>query len=171
MKKIYIIPVLVLCIIAVVYVFGLGTKEIIIKEGARTTFGGDKISMLLDVVEKFYNFGTISMADGVVSHAFIIKNTGVAPAVIKNVFTSCMCTTAFLATNEEKVGPFGMAGHAQVPEINKAVDPGEEISVEVIFDPAAHGPSGTGKVRRVVYVEQVGINKPIELSFEANVTK
>lgn len=124
----------------------------------------------LVAVEKLYDFGTISMANGKVSHVFKIKNTGIAPAVIKKVFTSCMCTMATLITTDGKAGPFGMAGHTAVPEINKALVAGEEASVEAVFDPAAHGPSGTGKVRRVVYIEVEGSDKPIELSFEAEVT-
>ena len=126
---------------------------------------------MLVAEENSYDFGTISMADGKVSHIFTVKNISTAPAVIKKVFTSCMCTTVLLVTREGKVGPFGMAGHAQIPEINKTIAPGEEVSVEVTFDPAAHGPSGTGKIRRVVYVEQGGSDKPLELVFEANVTK
>ena len=82
-----------------------------------------------------------------------------------------MCTTATLITSDGKAGPFGMAGHALIPEINKTIAPGEEAYIEVTFDPAAHGPSGTGKIRRVVYVEQGGSDKPLELVFEANVIK
>lgn len=137
--------------------------------GANTQSAGGSGVLVAD--EKYYDLGTVSMAKGKVSQAFKIKNTGTAPAVIKKVFTSCMCTTATLSTADGKVGPFGMAGHTAVPEINKTLAAGEEASVEAVFDPAAHGPSGTGKVRRVVYLEVEGSDKPIELSFEANVVK
>lgn len=135
---------------------------------AQTIGGGVGV---LVAEKKSYDFGTISMAEGKVSRTFTVKNTSTTPVVIKKVFTSCMCTTATLITSDGKVGPFGMAGHAPIPEVNKTIAPGEEASVEVTFDPAAHGPSGTGKIRRVVYVEQGGSDKPLELVFEANVTK
>lgn len=125
----------------------------------------------LSVPEKSYDFGTISMAKGKVSHAFKIKNTGSSPVTIKKVFTSCMCTTATLKTALGTKGPFGMKGHAAVPEINTVIASGEEAEVEVVFDPAAHGPAGTGEIRRAVYVETEGSNKPLELSFEAVVVK
>ncbi|MDR2467189.1 MAG: DUF1573 domain-containing protein [Prevotellaceae bacterium] len=40
-----------------------------------------------------HEFGNIKEADGDVSHVFTFKNTGNAPLVIKNVETSCGCTS------------------------------------------------------------------------------
>lgn len=126
---------------------------------------------VLVATEKFYDLGTISMAAGKVTHTFVVKNTGVTPAVIERIFTSCMCTTASLITGEGKVGPFSMAGHAPIHDINKAIAPGEEAGIEVTVDPAAHGPSGTGKARKVVYVKLDGVAEPVEFLLEVNVTK
>lgn len=126
---------------------------------------------VLSTLEKSYDFGTISMSKGKVSHAFEIKNTGSSPVTIKKVFTSCMCTTATLKTGAGVKGPFGMKGHADVSEINIIIMPGEEGEIEIVFDPAAHGPAGTGEIRRVVYVETEGSSKPLEFSFEAVVAK
>lgn len=120
--------------------------------------------------EEFFDFGIISMAAGNVSHAFKIKNTGTEPIVISKVYTSCMCTTATLTTQEGAVGPFGMPGHAAIPSIKQSIAPNEEASVEIVYDPAAHGPAATGKVRRTVYLETDAQKEPFELSFEANVT-
>lgn len=120
--------------------------------------------------EGSYDFGTISMAKGKVSHVFKMKNTGSAPVIIKKIFTSCMCTTATLKTATENEGPFGMRGHADIPEIDVALSLNEEAEVEVVFDPAAHGPAGTGEIRRIVYIEVEGVKKPLELSFDAVVT-
>lgn len=81
-----------------------------------------------------------------------------------------MCTTATLTTTQGAVGPFGMPGHATIPTISQTITPNEEASVEAIFDPAAHGPQGVGKVRRTIYIEMDAQKEPLELIFEATVT-
>lgn len=124
----------------------------------------------LVAAEPFYDLGTISMAAGKVSRVFKIKNSGTNPVHIKKIYTSCMCTTATLITKEGKAGPFGMPGHATIPTISQAITPNEEANVEAVFDPAAHGPAGVGKVRRTIYIETDGQKEPLELTFEANVT-
>lgn len=118
----------------------------------------------------FFDFGNISMGAGKVSHAFKIVNTNRTAVVVSKIYTSCMCTVATLVTKAGRAGPFGMPGHAAVASITQSIAPGEEASVEVVFDPAAHGPSGTGKVRRIVYLETDAQKEPFEMSFEANVT-
>lgn len=121
----------------------------------------------LETKEASFNFGTISMAEGEVKHAFQIKNTGPEPVVIERIYTSCMCTTASLEIGAKKFGPFGMA-HGFVPSINKKLDPGEEAQVEVIFDPGVHGAAGVGYIERVVYLEtSAGLE---ELQISATVT-
>lgn len=123
----------------------------------------------LEVKEKAYDFGTISMKAGKVSHVFSLKNTGADPVTIAKMYTSCMCTTALLKTGEKQFGPYGMPGHGAIPRIDQKVNPGEGASVEVVFDPAAHGPAGVGKIQRVVTIEN-NAGKPIEFQFSALVT-
>ncbi|MEK7525509.1 MAG: DUF1573 domain-containing protein [Patescibacteria group bacterium] len=123
----------------------------------------------LEAKESAYDFGTISMKAGKVSHVFSVKNVGADPVTIAKMYTSCMCTTALLRVGEKQIGPYGMPGHGAIPRIDQAVNPGEEASVEVVFDPAAHGPAGVGKIQRVVTLEQNGA-KPLEFNFSALVT-
>ncbi len=53
--------------------------------------------------------------------------------------------------DRSQAGPFGMPGHGSVQtDIDRTVEAGEDFTVRVIFDPAAHGPNGLGKVTRVV---------------------
>ncbi len=124
----------------------------------------------LVAAEPFYDLGTISMAAGKISRVFTITNSGGTPVQVKKIYTSCMCTTATLTTKEGKAGPFGMPGHAAIPTISHIIAPNEEASVEIVYDPAAHGPAGVGKVRRIIYIETDVQNPPLELTFEANVT-
>ncbi len=119
--------------------------------------------------DRFYDFGSISMAKGEVKTVFTLKNKSANSVVIKKVYTSCMCTTAWLNVPGKRWGPFGMAGHGFIPSIDQVINPSEEGTVEVVFDPAAHGPAGVGRIDRVVRLENSAGN-PIELSFRATVT-
>ena len=128
-------------------------------------------SHALTASEPFFDFGTISMAAGTVPHVFDIKNASQVPVTITKIYTSCMCTLATLVTSAGRVGPFGMPSHESIPNIQQTLAPNEEARVEIVFDPAAHGPQGTGKVRRIVYLETGGgPDSAFELTFEATVT-
>lgn len=120
-----------------------------------------------------WDFGTISMKNGKAAHVFELKNDGDESIKIKEIYTSCMCTTASVTDDSgKKYGPFGMQGHELNLKTSIEVRPDETVELEVVFDPSAHGPSGTGKVKRIIYVETNSQTKPkIQLTFEADVTK
>lgn len=120
-------------------------------------------------VSPFYNFGKISMAAGNVSKVYWIKNISGDPLNINKLSTSCMCTDATLITREGRKGPFGMPGHGPTPRIEERLAPGESAQVEVVFDPAAHGPAGIGQTDRIVTIEN-DAGLPLELRFSAMVT-
>lgn len=103
--------------------------------------------------EAFFNFGTISMAVGHVAHRFAVQNMSTEPVTVRKLYTSCMCTTASMSVSGMRAGPFGMPGHGFIPDTNLTIAPGATAEVEVVFDPAAHGPSGVGQVNRTVYLE------------------
>ncbi len=123
----------------------------------------------LSAEETSFDFGSISMAKGKVSHIFKIKNNSSDQVDITKVYTSCMCTEATLINKNSKKGPFGMPGHGIVPSISEQLNPGEEAEVEVVFDPAAHGPAGIGTTQRVVSLENNGKSR-LDISISANVT-
>jgi hypothetical protein len=114
----------------------------------------------------YYEFGSVSMAAGKVKHQFKIRNTSAEPVVIGKMYTSCMCTTASLMMGGKTFGPVGMPGHGGIPSLNQTINPNEEASVEVVFDPAAHGPAGIGRIQRTVTLEN-NTGNPIELQFVA----
>lgn len=120
-------------------------------------------------VSPFFNFGKISMAAGKVSHRYWIKNISGAPLTVTKLFTSCMCTVATLITAAGKNGPFGMPGHSPIPEFKELLAPEATAQVEVVFDPAAHGPAGVGQIDRIATLENDG-GLPLELRFSATVT-
>ena len=107
----------------------------------------------LTLTEDSFDFGTISMGKGNVSHTFPLNNEGTTPVTIRRITTSCMCTNAFLVNGESRKGPFGMPGHGLVPAVDDVIEPKGNRGIEVIFDPAAHGPAGVGKIERAVFIE------------------
>ena len=113
-----------------------------------------------------YDFGKISMAAGKVSHKYWISNESGAPVTINKIYTSCMCTEATLITPSRKKGPFGMPGHGVAPTISEPVAPGQAVQIEVVFDPAAHGPSGVGPIDRIVTIDN-DRGRPLELQMAA----
>lgn len=119
----------------------------------------------------FFDFGSISMRAGKVSHVFTLKNESSEPLEVGKIYTSCMCTTAFFSLNGKKAGPFGMPGHGfgGSPTVSETIVPNGEAAVEVIFDPAAHGPAGIGRADRTVYVE-TKTGEVREFRFVATVT-
>lgn len=130
----------------------------------------NQLGGLLSAPETAFDFGKISMKDGKVTHRFTVKNKGTGEVTINKLYTSCMCTNAVLYRSGKKFGPFGMPGHGMIPSINQRLRPGEEVQVEVIFDPAAHGPAGVGRVERVVYLDNDASPRPFELRIAAEVT-
>ena len=119
--------------------------------------------------ETSYDFGTISMAAGKVSHNFTVKNSSTKSITISKIYTSCMCTEATIILDGKRTGPFGMPGHGFLPKINKVIGPGQEAVIEVVFGPAAHGPAGVGQIERSVYVESDSLS-PLELKIKTLVT-
>ena len=149
----------------------LGGLMLIARPKSETPQVATAVGTLADLKagEDTFDFGSVSMAAGKVSHTFKVKNEGADPVVVTKMFTSCMCTSASITTKEGKMGPFGMPGHGFIPEINRVIAPGEEAAVEVVFDPAAHGPAGVGRIERVVTLES-GDSEPLKLGFGATVT-
>ncbi|MEK7615964.1 MAG: DUF1573 domain-containing protein [Patescibacteria group bacterium] len=159
-------------IIVIVSILVLGAIVWYARPGAKGTSDPTETPTgpsILTSSEMKYDFGTISMKDGNISHLFTVTNTGTEAVTVSKLYTSCMCTTASIMNGTEKVGPFGMPGHAGIPSIKVVLEPGASTQVEAIFDPNAHGPAGVGKIERVVILEN-SAGKPLELAFSANVT-
>lgn len=113
-----------------------------------------------------FDFGTVSMAAGKVAATYAIKNSADGPLNLNRIYTSCMCTTAALALPSGRKGPFGMPGHGGTTALSAQLAPGQTALLEVVFDPAAHGPAGLGRVERTVTVESKEA-APLELRFAA----
>jgi len=97
-----------------------------------------------------FDFGTIPMNGGDAIKTFAIKNAGTEPLKFYNIKTSCHCTKAHLTIERRDSPDFGMSG---VSDWVGELAPGKEAKLTAIFDPAFHGPQGTGPVTRFVSVE------------------
>jgi len=163
----YFVGILAVVGVAASLIFTAGTKK-----GGDETLNGSAYSIgVLTALENDYSFGTINMKDGDVSHRFALKNNSDKTVKIGNVSTSCMCTTAYLydGTGARK-GPFGMPGHGGKSFADLEIGVGEVAELEAVFDPAAHGPQGVGKVKRVINIETDSQTNPkIQLTFEAEI--
>ncbi len=124
----------------------------------------------LIVSEALYDFGNISMADGLVRTRFIIQNTTNNDILVEGITTSCMCTSAYIIEPEgRKRGPYGMPGHYAVPKANEIIKAKENMTLEVVYDPNAHGPAGVGWIDRFVFLESDS-GEVLQLEITANVT-
>jgi len=109
------------------------------------------------------------MKDGLVNHTFTITNSSDKDVFIEKVYTSCMCTTAYLESPSGEKGPFGMEGMGYLPPANEALTAGESRDIKVVYDPNAHGPAGVGSIDRVIYlIDSSG--KELQLEIQAIVT-
>ena len=119
--------------------------------------------------ETLYDFGAISMKNGLAEHRFNITNPTDVPVRLKSVFTSCMCTKAFLDSPAGVKGPFGMQGMGSVPPADELIAPGQSREVRVVYDPNAHGPAGVGQINRFVYLID-DTERVLRLEIKATVT-
>ncbi|TSA45200.1 DUF1573 domain-containing protein [bacterium] len=123
----------------------------------------------LTASEKLYDFGKISMKDGLVNHMFKITNSSDKDVFVKKVVTSCMCTNAYIKNADGERGPFGMEGMGFVPPANETVKAGESLEIKAVYDPNAHGPAGVGFIDRFVYLTDAS-GGTLQLEIKAVVT-
>lgn len=119
-----------------------------------------------------FSLGTVSMADGLARHIIELGNSGTVDLKINSIKTSCMCTEAVLQVNGRKSPKFGM--HTSSTFWSETINPGQTASLEITFDPNAHGPNATGPVTRVVTLfsnDQGKSNVKTDIIFTANVVK
>jgi len=128
-------------------------------------------ALALSALETSYDFGKISMAQGLVEKIFEISNPTNQDITVERITTSCMCTLSYISTSEGKEkGPFGMVGHGgTVPKANEIIKAGESRVIRVVYDPNAHGPAGVGRIDRFVTLTDTS-GGTLQLEIKALVT-
>jgi hypothetical protein len=128
------------------------------------------LSNLLTPSEMMYDFGNISMKDGLATHIFQVQNLSEQDVNLSKLYTSCMCTEAYLIQSDgNKIGPFGMQGMGFMPKVNEVIKTGDSRDIEVVYDPNAHGPAGVGVINRFILLEDSNGGE-LQLEVRANVT-
>ncbi len=121
------------------------------------------------VDQKNYDWGQINMKDGNVSKIFVIRNTGTDVLKLTKVKTSCHCTKAEVTIDGNISPSFGM--NTASPWVGE-VTPGNEAQLNIVFDPAYHGPNGVGPITRYISVDTNDPdNSTLEFTLTANVVK
>ena len=110
--------------------------------------------------------GTISMAQGLVSTNYQLKNNGQTDLIINNLATSCMCTTVALETSDGLSPTFGAHQDENPENWSVTLRPNEEAELIVTFDPNAHGPDAVGQFRRVITISS---NDPLQPSAKVEI--
>ncbi len=130
-------------------------------------------SWKLVILENNFDFGVIPMMSGKVNHIFELKNEGPEPVKIKKIYTSCMCTEAFVTVGGKDYGSYGMPGHGgKSSNTNIEALAGESVFIKAVFNPLAHGPDATGEILREIYLETNAEKESnIVLKFSGNVVK
>lgn len=123
----------------------------------------------LTASEKIYDFGTISMKNGLVNHIFKVTNASNEDIYVKKVNSSCMCTNAYIKSAGGEKGPFGMEGMGYLPPADETIKAGASLDVKVVYNPNAHGPAGVGSIDRFVYLTDASGNA-FQLEIKAVVT-
>src|SRR3989338_7859071 len=90
-------------------------------------------ALALSALETSYDFGKISMAQGLVEKIFEISNPTNQDITVERITTSCMCTLSYISTSEGKEkGPFGLVGHGgTVPKANEIIKAEEYSSLKL----------------------------------------
>lgn len=113
-----------------------------------------------------YDFGDVSQKAGIVTTSFELENKGQNDLVIKNLETSCGCTSVAIVYQGVEGPKFGMPGHGvneAIQDWRVTIPAGGKAELKVYYDPNVH-PDFRGAAIRTISVFS---NDPID--FEKSV--
>lgn len=152
----YIIGTVILAIVLILASYGL--------PGDDATSAKTEVVSLITVVEQSYDFGDIDIFGGKVSTTYTLKNNGVENVSILSAVTSCLCT-------EGEIGGLVFGMHESSGD-TVVIPAGEEKVLTATYDPLAHGPNGTGKIKRELFLKTNSTVTPeIKVTFSGDVVK
>lgn len=93
----------------------------------------------MEIEPSEYNFGSVSQAKGTVTATMTIKNNGVSDLVLKNMDSSCGCTSASVIYKGVEGPKFSMAMHGTNPkDWKQVIPPGDSAQLKVYYNPNVH---------------------------------
>ena len=124
----------------------------------------------IEVKPSSYDLGNVPLNGGNVSREYEVINMSENPIKIKKLATSCMCTQAKVSIDGNESSFYGMEHPGDKnPPINIEIPAGKSAKVTTTFDPAAHGPTGTGPFNRTVVLTFTQPDGIKELTFSGTV--
>jgi len=114
------------------------------KQEIQTTSSGASAVAQVEVKEGSFDFGKLKGGE-IVTHTFQIKNTGTGNLLIRNIDTSCGCTTPSYS--------------------KKPIKPGETGKIEITFDTKGR----SGKQYKVIQVFANIPERSFQLTFKADI--
>ncbi len=157
-KTIYIVSGVTIASVILAYflIFGFGNKG---------TFAGEIVVRPME-----YDLGNVPYGGGIVQREARLENRGDEDLKITSIKTSCGCTKAQIIHDGNKSKQFGM--HPNTLTWSETIPPGEEATLRILYDPAAHGPEGTGPFRRAVWIESSDTDQEkLEVRIQGSVVK
>ena len=155
MNKTTIISIVIL-LVGGLFVFNMmgkdGDQDIVLKNSSEIVT--DKLT---------YDFGSIDIFAGKVSTEYVLTNKGEEGVTVTSAITSCMCT-------EGSIGGMTFGMHSGSGSI--VIPAGGSETLVATYDPLAHGPNGTGKIKRELTLQTDSTVTPeIVVTFTADVYK
>jgi len=157
-KNIYIIGALVVAAGVAMFLAALFPSNDQQKEGST------RVASAIIAENASYDFGDIDIFGGKVRTAYTLKNEGLEDITILSGITSCMCTEGEI--DDLRFGMHESSGKTIT------IPAGGEKTLTAVFDPLAHGPDGTGKIKRELLLKtNSSVTPDVTVTFAANVTK
>jgi hypothetical protein len=123
-----------------------------------------QVASVVTVDKESYDFGDIDIFGGKVTTIYTLKNEGIEDVKIILAVTSCMCT-------EGEIGGMKFGMHS-VTGGSVVIPAGGEETLTATFDPLAHGPESTGKIKRELTLTTNSTETPeLTVYLIANVVK
>ena len=126
-------------------------------------------SAVLAVDSSMVDLGEIPIKGGIVEAKYTLQNNGSEPITITRGETSCMCTEAAIRSSDGTLSKrMKMPGHgAPAGNMNIVIEPNETAELIAYYDPMAHGPNGTGPIKRDVMLQTNSKMSPtLSVSFQ-----
>jgi hypothetical protein len=121
----------------------------------------------IEITPTIYDFGDVSVGEGIVKTIMTVSNNGQTDLVIDNMETSCMCTTAILTVAGKESPVFGMnMNDGKHPTgWSASIPPGDSATLTIRYDPQMH-PDMRGSLTRTISVYS---NDPVEFQRDVRI--
>lgn len=129
-------------IFAAIFIFFIALAVFGYLQATSTQLKDQKNFPHIEVDPQAYNFGQVNFGQ-IVKHTFVVKNKGSKVLKIKNVATSCACTTAQISQTQ--------------------IAPGKTAPLYVTYDTGAMTPQkGKGNQKRAIYIKSNDPQSPLK---------